>query len=156
MEIGAKGLDLIKSFEGCAKKRADGHLEAYPDPGHASGDPWTIGWGATGTDIHRGTVWTQEMCDQRLASDVARFARKVESLLDGAPTTQGQFDALVSFAYNLGGGNLASSTLLRLHKAGKFAQAHDEFVRWNKAGGKVMSGLTRRRNAEAALYGAGT
>ena len=153
MRASSKGLDLIKSFEGCAKKRSDGHLEAYPDPAHASGDPWTIGWGSTGTDIHRGTVWTQEMCDARLASDVARFAKKVEALLDGAPTTQSQFDALVSFAYNLGTGNLASSTLLRLHKAGKFAAAHDEFAKCCNAGGKRMAGLVRRRAAEAALYG---
>lgn len=154
MNVSNKGLDLIKSFEGCAKKRNDGFIEAYPDPAHASGDPWTIGWGSTGQDIHKGTVWTQEMCDARLASDAGRFAARVTVLLDGAATTQSQFDALVSFAYNLGSGALAGSTLLRLHKAGKFAAAHDEFVKWNRGGGKVMFGLTRRRKAEAALYGA--
>ena len=154
MTVSPDGLALIKSFEGCAKKRSDGAIEAYPDPAHASGDPWTIGWGSTGPDIHRGTIWTQEMCDKRLASDVARFAVKVERLIDGAPTTQRQFDALVSFAYNLGTGNLGASTLLRLHKAGKFAMAHDEFDKWANAGGRRMAGLVRRRAAEAALYGA--
>ena len=152
MNVSAKGLELIKSFEGCAKKRSDGMIEAYPDPG-SGGAPWTIGWGSTGPDIKRGTVWTQAQCDARLASDAARFAARVTQLLGDSPTKQNQFDALVSFTYNLGAGNLAKSTLLRLHKAGKFAAAGKEFARWSNAGGRRMAGLVRRRAAEAALYG---
>ena len=142
---------LIQQFEGCAKKRSDGSIEAYPDPG-SGGDPWTIGWGSTGPDIKKGTVWTQKQCDDRFSEHLGEFARKVEGLLGGAPTTQKQFDAMVSFAYNVGPGNLASSTLLKKHKAKDYAGAAAEFAKWNKAAGKVLPGLTRRRAAESALY----
>nr|WP_315588885.1 lysozyme [Sphingomonas psychrotolerans] len=142
---------MIQQFEGCAKKQPNGSFVAYPDPG-TGGDPWTIGWGTTGADVKPGVVWTQQQCDDRLTSDVERFAAKVSAVLGSAPTTQHQFDALVSFAYNVGVGNLSSSTLLKLHKAGDFAGAQQQFARWNKAAGKVLPGLTRRRAAEAALY----
>ena len=142
---------LIQSFEGCAKKRSDGNYDAYPDPG-TGGDPWTIGWGSTGADIKRGTVWTQKQCDDRFNSHLAEFAAGVDKALGGAATKQNQFDAMVSFAYNVGLGNLQSSTLLKKHKAGDYAGAANEFGRWNKAAGKVLPGLTRRRAAESALY----
>ena len=142
---------LIQQFEGCAKKQPDGSFAAYPDPG-TGGDPWTIGWGSTGADIKRGTVWTLQQCDDRFAEHLDAFAAKVAKLLGDAPTTQHQFDALVSFAYNVGTGNLGSSTLLRKHKAGDHAGAAAEFAKWNKAAHKVLPGLTRRRAAEAALY----
>jgi GH24 family phage-related lysozyme (muramidase) len=143
---------LIQEFEGCAKKQADGSFTAYPDPG-TGGDPWTIGWGSTGPDIRKGVVWTQQQCDDRFAQHLDQFAQKVSGLLGGTPTTQSQFDAMVSFAYNVGVGNLAASTLLKKHKAGDYKGAAAEFARWNKAAGKVLPGLTRRRTAEAALYG---
>lgn len=143
---------LVQQFEGCAKKRSDGSFEAYPDPG-SGGDPWTIGWGSTGADIKRGVVWTQKQCDDRFADHLGEFARNVESALGGSRTTQSQFDAMVSFAYNVGVRNLQNSTLLKKHKAGDYAGAKAEFAKWNKAAGKVMAGLTRRRTAEAALYG---
>jgi GH24 family phage-related lysozyme (muramidase) len=139
-----KCLALIKQFEGCK-------LTAYPDPG-SGGDPWTIGWGSTGPDIRKGLVWTQAQCDERLEADVQRFALQVDKLIGPASTTQSEFDALVSFAYNLGLGNLSSSTLLKLHKAGKHPEAAGQFVRWNRASGQVMRGLTLRREAEAELY----
>ncbi|HOB14765.1 MAG TPA: lysozyme, partial [Novosphingobium sp.] len=142
-------LALIKAFEGCARKRSDGSFEAYPDPG-TGGDPWTIGWGATGKGIARGTVWTQAQCDARLEADLVRFAREVARALDDAPTSQAQFDALVSFHYNTGA--IARATLTKLHKAGKFAAAEAEFGKWVHAGGKRLNGLVRRRSAEAALY----
>jgi len=142
---------LIQQFEGCAKKRPDGTFEAYPDPG-TGGDPWTIGWGSTGPNIKKGTVWTQQQCDDRFNEHLAEFARGVEKALGGAKTTQAQFDAMVSFAYNVGLGNLNSSTLLKKHKAGDYKGAAAEFARWNKAAGKVLPGLTRRRAAESALY----
>lgn len=144
MITSSKGIALIASFEGC-------RLKAYPDPG-TGGDPWTIGFGATGPGIKAGVVWTQEQADARLKSDLARFEKAVTTAISGKPTTQGQFDALVSFAFNCGVTNLLNSTLLRKHCAGDFAGAAKEFARWNKAAGKVMAGLTRRRAAEAALY----
>ena len=91
--------------------------------------------------------------DERLASDVGRFAGKVDALLNGAPTTAGQKAALVSLAYNIGVENLRTSTLLRLHKEGDYAGAQGQFERWNKAAGRVLPGLVRRRAAEAAVYG---
>ena len=151
MKIGPDGIALIKSFEGCAKERADSTFEAYPDPG-SGGDPWTIGWGSTGPDIKRGTVWTQAQCDERFAEHVAHFADGVARALGAAATTQHQFDAMVSLHYNTGA--LLASTLFRMHKAGDFTGAKAQFSRWNKASGKIMAGLVRRRAAEAALYGA--
>lgn len=137
-------LRTIKDSEGC-------RLKAYPDPA-SGGDPWTIGWGATGKGIARGVTWTQEQCDARLASDVATFSEEVEDLLGASSTSQAQFDALVSFAYNVGLGNLGSSTLLRKHKAGDFEGAADQFGRWVYAKKKVMPGLVTRRAREATLY----
>jgi GH24 family phage-related lysozyme (muramidase) len=134
----------VQQFEGCK-------LTAYPDPGSGD-DPWTIGWGSTGPGITKGTVWTQEQADKRFAEHLAEFGRGVAKLVGDAPTTQAEFDALTSFAYNLGLENLRTSTLLKLHKVGDHAGAADQFARWNKAAGRVMAGLTRRRAAEAALY----
>ncbi|AOL24368.1 Phage-related lysozyme (muramidase), GH24 family [Erythrobacter litoralis] len=153
--IGAEGIAIIKRFEGCARLRSDGLVEAYPDP--ASGDePWTIGWGATGERIEPdsliepGTVWTQAQCDARLETDLERYAAEVTRAIGAAPTTQAQFDALLSFHYNTGA--IRRATLTRLHCAGDHAGAAREFARWNKAAGRVMKGLVRRRAAEAALY----
>lgn len=148
-QIGPAGIALIKRFEGCAKKRADGQFEAYPDPG-TGGDPWTIGWGATGKGIGRGTVWTQAQCDARLEADLVRYSADVARALGDAPTSQHQFDALVSFHYNTGA--IARATLTRLHKGGDFAGAAAEFGKWVHAGGRRLAGLVRRREAEAALY----
>lgn len=147
--IGERGIALIKKFEGCAQLRRDGLVEAYPDPGTGA-EPFTIGWGATGPGIEAGTIWTQEHCDERFASDLSRYARDVASALGNAPTSQAQFDALVSFHYNTGA--IRRATLTRLHKSGDFAGAAREFARWNKAGGRVLKGLVRRRAEEARLY----
>ncbi|WP_309622352.1 lysozyme [Novosphingobium sp.] len=147
--VGPSGLALIQRFEGCAKKRKDGRFEAYPDPG-TGGDPWTIGWGATGPGITPGAVWTEAECDARLERDLARFARDVSRAIGDAPTSAAQFDALVSFHYNTGA--IAKATLTKLHKAGRFDEAAQEFGKWVNAGGKPLTGLIRRRAAEAALY----
>ena len=147
--VSAAGIALIKRFEGCARLRPDGRVEAYADPG-TGGAPWTIGWGATGPGIGPGTVWTQEQADARLASDLARYAAEVAAAIGDAPTTQPQFDALFSFHYNTGA--IHRATLTRKHIAGDFAGAAAEFARWNRAGGRVLKGLVRRRAAEAALY----
>lgn len=148
--IGAAGIALIKQFEGCARLRTDGLIEAYPDPG-TGGDPWTIGWGATGSGIGPGTIWTRAQCDARLERDLVRYAADVARALGDAPTSQNQFDALVSFHYNTGA--IARATLTRRHKQGDHQAALGEFSRWNRAGGRVMKGLSRRRAAEAKLYG---
>jgi GH24 family phage-related lysozyme (muramidase) len=147
--IGPDGVALIKRFEGCARLRPDGMIEAYPDPG-TGGAPWTIGWGATGAGIGAGTVWTQGACDARLTADLVRYADDVSETLGDAPTTQPQFDALVSFHYNTGA--IRRATLTRKHCAGDFAGAAREFARWNRAGGRVLKGLSIRRAAEAELY----
>lgn len=148
--VGSAGAALIKRFESCARMRPDGLVEAYPDPA-TGGAPWTIGWGSTGPGIGPGTVWTQAQCDARFERDLGRYAAEVAEAIGDAPTTQSQFDALVSFHYNTGA--IARATLTRKHVAGDHAGAALEFARWNRAGGRVLGGLTRRRAAEARLYG---
>lgn len=156
--IGSAGIALIKRFEGCARLRTDGLVEAYPDPGTGA-EPWTIGWGATGRDdVHGGrigpaTVWSQAQCDARLERDLLRYAADVARALGDARTSQRQFDALVSFHYNTGA--IGRATLTRRHREGDYTGAQAEFARWNKAGGRVLKGLVRRRAAEAQLYGSG-
>lgn len=147
--VGAEGLALIKRFEGCARRIGRGLVEAYPDPG-TGGAPWTIGWGATGPGIGPGTVWTEVQADARLEADLVRYAAEVSAAIGAAPTTRAQFDALVSFHYNTGA--IRRATLTRKHIAGDFVGAAAEFARWNRAGGRVLKGLVRRRAAEAALY----
>jgi len=135
------GIALIKSFEQC-------RLTAYlPTPK----DKPTIGWGTTGADIKMGMTWTQAECDERFAADLRAFAEGVSAALTGE-TTQPQFDAMTSLAYNIGARAFKNSTLLRLHNAGDFAAAAAQFARWNKQAGQVLAGLTRRRAAEAAIY----
>jgi len=133
---------LIQSFEQC-------RLTAYlPTPQ----DVPTIGWGSTGPDIHLGLTWTQAQCDARFAADLNTFAQGVSKAVTSI-TSQRQFDAMVSLAYNIGLGNFDSSTLLRLHNAADYAGAEAQFAVWNKQKGKVLPGLVRRRAAEAAMYG---
>ncbi len=137
-------VELIKKFEGL-------ELTAYPDPG-TGGDPWTIGWGATGPGIKKGVTWTREQADRRLEQDVKNFADGVAAVVKVA-TNQNQMGALISFAYNVGLSALAGSTLLRKLNAGDYEGAKGQFARWNRAGGRVLAGLTRRRSAEAAKFG---
>lgn len=154
-KIGPKAIALIQEYEGYAKALPDGRVQAYPDPG-TGGAPWTIGYGSTtdenGRPVKHGDIWTKERAQARFLAHVNEFAEAVSKLLGNAPTDAAQFGAMVSLAYNIGMGNFGSSTLLRKHKAGDYKGAAAEFTRWNKAAGRVMPGLTRRRNAEAALY----
>lgn len=136
--------DLIAAYEGRWR-------EAYPDPA-TGGEPWTIGVGHTGSEVHEGLIWDDVRIDAAFDTDLARFDAGVAALIGVAPTAQHEFDALVSFAFNLGLGNLAKSTLLSKHRTGDKAGAGMEFARWNKAAGHPMRGLTKRRAAEAALY----
>lgn len=142
MKIAKPGLDLIKDFEKC-------RLEAYLPTSH---DVPTIGWGSTGTDIHLGMVWTQEQADARFVQDLGRFEYAVEATIGTAPTTQNQFDALVSLTYNIGGPGFHGSTVARKHISGDHIGAAHAFSMWNKQAGVVLDGLTRRRAQEAALY----
>lgn len=154
--VSRNGIALIHGFESC-------RLEAYPDPGSADGKPWTIGWGSTGRDIGPGVKWTQAQADARFASDLAKFEDGVNMLLGATPTTQNQFDAIVSIAYNIGldidadtiAEGLGDSTLLRKHKAGDFEGAAKAFASWRFNDGREMRGLIRRRAAEAKLYRGG-
>lgn len=144
MQTSEKGIALIKEFEGCK-------LTAYQD----SVGVWTIGYGWTqpvdGKLIHAGMTIKQETAERLLKTGLVSYENDVSRLVK-VGLTQGQFDALVSFTYNLGARSLSTSTLLRKLNAGDYAGAADEFLRWNKAGGKVLNGLTRRREAERALF----
>ena len=142
-QVNQVGIDLIRRFEGC-------RLEAYPDPG-TGGDPWTIGYGATGPGIEPGVIWTQEEAEARLIEDVQRFADAVERALT-VDVSDNEFAAMVSLAFNIGAGAFRKSTLLRLVNDGHFEAAAQQFDRWNRAGGRVMAGLTRRRQAERDLF----
>ncbi len=152
MKISSNGVQVLHYFESC-------RLVAYPDPGSSDGTPWTIGWGHTGPEVCKGLVWTQDYADKVFVEDLIPRERDVNSLLQ-VKVTQGQFDALVSFAYNVGADidadslaeGLGDSTLLRKVNAGDFVGAADEFLKWNKNDGKVMLGLKRRRAAERALF----
>lgn len=139
-EVNEAGVRLVQEFEGC-------RLDAYRCP---AGVP-TIGYGATGPDIRMGMVWTQEQADARLVEDLARFADGVERLVE-VDLSDNQFAAIVSFAFNVGLGAFRDSTLLRKLNAGDYLGAADQLPRWNKGGGRVLPGLTRRRAAERDLF----
>ncbi|MDY3586903.1 lysozyme [Enterobacter asburiae] len=144
MQTSEKGIALIKQFEGCK-------LTAYQD----SVGVWTIGYGWTqpvdGKPIRAGMTIKQETAERLLKTGLVSYESDVSRLVK-VGLTQGQFDALVSFTYNLGARSLSTSTLLRKLNAGDYTGAAEEFLRWNKAGGKVLTGLTRRREAERALF----
>lgn len=147
MYISKKGLDLIKEFEGLS-------LKAYLCPAGV----WTIGYGHT-KGVYPRMVITQELAEKFLIDDVWNFEREVESLVH-VLVTQGQFDALVSFAYNVGtdidsdtvAEGLGDSTLLRKLNNGDIRGSSEEFVKWNKSNKRVVPGLTRRRIAERELF----
>lgn len=142
MKTSQAGIDLIKRFEGL-------ELTAYPDPG-TGGEPWTIGYGHTG-NVKPGDTVTEAEAEEILRQDLEKFEDCVNAYIS-VPLTQAQFDALVSFAFNVGCGALKSSTLLRLLNNGDYEAAEAQFGRWNKAAGRVLAGLTRRREAERDLF----
>lgn len=159
--VSAKGVELIHRYESL-------RLDAYPDPGSRNGLPVTIGWGSTsdlnGKPIQLGARWTKEQADAKFAQDLARFEAGVSQLIGDAPTSQAQFDALVSFAYNVGldidddtkAEGLGDSTLLKHHVAGDYAGAAAEFGKWVFNDGKRLRGLERRRADEADMYRSGS
>ena len=139
MKLGDKGTEILKYFEGCK-------LTAYQD----SVGVWTIGYGHT-KGVHDGMTITQEQAEQMLLTELEEYEGYIESMVT-VPLTQNQFDALVVWVYNLGPTNFKNSTLLKELNAGNYNAASTEIKRWNKAGGKVLAGLVKRREAEAQLF----
>lgn len=142
--ISNKGVHFISEFEGFRS-------QAYWD---GWGNVWTIGFGHTGSDVHQGQRVTRAEALKILRKDCATAAQAVKDLVD-VELTQKQFDALVSFCFNLGGGALAESTLLKLLNRGDYRGAQHQFKRWDHAGGEELPGLLRRREAEAHLFAGG-
>lgn len=141
MRIGKAGIELIKSFEGL-------RLEAYLCPA----DVWTIGYGHTGVDVKRGLRIDEATAEALLRADIERFERCVERAIT-RPMNQNQFDAFVCLAFNIGCGAFEKSTAAKRFNADMPPKLVAEAMKWwNKAGGKVSSGLVRRREAEAALF----
>ena len=140
MNISQNGINLIKQFEGC-------RLEAYKCPAGV----WTIGYGHTGSDVVSGKKITQEQAENLLKQDLIVHCNNVSKLVK-VKLNQNQFDALVSFEYNVGYGNFSSSTLLKLLNKGDYTGAAGQFERWVYAGGKVLEGLKNRRKAEKELF----
>ena len=139
MKLGEKGTEILKYFEGCK-------LTAYQD----SVGVWTIGYGHT-KGVHDGMTITQEQAEQMLLTELEEYEGYIENMVT-VPLTQNQFDALVVWVYNLGPTNFKNSTLLKELNAGNYNAASTEIKRWNKAGGKVLAGLVKRREAEAQLF----
>lgn len=145
MKINQAALDLVKEFEGLK-------LTAYQDPVGI----WTIGYGTTaaagaGVTPIRGMTITAAQAEKFLLRGLEKFAAQIEAGIK-VPVTENQFGALVSLAYNIGPGAFLKSTLLKKLNARDYAGASGQFLVWNKAKGKVLKGLTRRREAERALF----
>ena len=139
MKISLEGLSLIKKFEGCK-------LEAYK----CSAGVWTIGYGHT-AGVKEGDVCTLEEAEKLLRGDIFKFEDYVQESVK-VDLDQSQFDALVAWTFNLGPGNLRSSTMLKKLNNGEYESVPFEMRRWNKAGGKTLDGLIRRRQAESLLF----
>ena len=139
MIISPEGITTLKQFEGC-------RLKAYQDIVGV----WTIGDGFT-DGVYAGMTITQEQAEHMLLERLVPYEHAVEEACTVTPT-QAQFDACVCLAWNIGISALQKSSVLRLHNKGQFKEAANAFGLWNKAGGKVVAGLVRRRSAEAAMY----
>lgn len=141
MKTSAAGIALIKQFEGC-------RLAAYQDIVGV----WTIGYGST-KGVYEGMRITRQEAEDMLAQRLAdEFEPGVMEAIDDAPTTQNQFDAMVSLAWNIGVGAFGRSSVAKYHVAGNYEAAANLFLAWDKAGGKANPALLRRRQTEAALY----
>lgn len=147
MKINRAGLDLIKQWEGLK-------LQAYPDPG-TGGEPWTIGYGTTSAagvgKITKGMTITEELATEWLLQSLAKYETAVSKALTNFPN-ENQFSAMVSLCYNIGPGAFPSSSIAKRFNAGDVQGAADAFRLWNKANGKVLPGLVRRREDERALF----
>ncbi len=143
MRTSDRGLALIREFEGFVD-------HAYLDPVGI----WTIGYGFTAR-VRPGDKMTRAEADKRLREELGAYEAGI-ILATGGNTTQQEFDALASFAWNVGINGMQNSTAVRLHNKGDKQGAAEAFKLWNKAGGKVLNGLVRRRKAEAEYYLTGT
>lgn len=141
MNLSPDGANLIKGYEAL-------RLEAYLCPAKV----WTIGWGSTGRHVKPGLRITRAQAEALFRDDVARFETAVARHTAGVALTQSHYDALVSFAFNVGVKAFANSTLLKRVRQRDAAGAAAEFARWNKASGKVSRGLVRRRKDEANMF----
>lgn len=141
MKINEAGLAIIREFEGL-------RLTAYRCPAGVA----TIGYGHTGHDVRMTMTITPDRAEEMLENDLRRFEVGMTAMLGSVPTTSNEFSALVCLAFNIGLGKIATSTVLRRHKAGNRTGAANAFGMWNRAGGRILPGLVRRREAEAALY----
>ena len=164
---------LLHPFEGYHQRLPDGSCKSYPDPASPlgrgrisraqasqmseeeltiAGHPWTIGWGTTGPDIGPNTVWTRQQADSRFEQSVSKFVSGMVGLspdiVNALPRRQA---AILSFCYNCGLGNYRISTLRRRVNEENWYEASQEILKWNKAQGMVLPGLTRRRQAESAF-----
>ena len=139
MEISKEGLALIKKFEGF-------EAHAYKCPAGV----WTIGYGHT-KDVQRGDEWSQSHAEYMLEVELEEFCEYINDMVK-VDLEQYQFDALVAWVYNLGPTNLRESTLLKVLNQGDLEDVPHQIKRWNKAGGRTLQGLVRRREAEALLF----
>ena len=139
MKISQNGLELIKFYEGL-------ELQAY----QCAAKVWTIGYGHT-KGVKPGDTWSEDHANHMLEVELEEYENYVNTGVS-APINQDQFDAMVSWVYNLGNGNFSSSTMLKVLNAGDYDGVPEQIKRWNKAGGKVLQGLVRRREAEALLF----
>lgn len=150
LRLSPAGAALIQAFEGCMKAAGKGRFKAYRCPANVP----TIGWGHTnahGAKFDMGDVWTTAQCDAAFLEDMEGFEAAVKRLVR-VPLEQHEFDALMAFTYNCGAGALAKSTILKKLNSGDREGAARAFAAWNKAGGKIMPGLVRRRASEALLF----
>tara|TARA_B110000046_G_scaffold37925_1_gene41455 strand:+ start:2527 stop:2970 length:444 start_codon:yes stop_codon:yes gene_type:complete len=139
MKISEEGISLIKKFEGCK-------LEAYLD----AVDVPTIAYGRT-KDVKIGDICTQQQAEDWLEEELVEYEGYVNEAVK-VELTQPQFDSLVSWTYNLGPSNLNRSSMLRVLNASDYDNVPEQIMRWNKAGGRVLAGLVRRREAEAEMF----
>ena len=139
MNIGNKGLEMIKHFEGL-------ELNAY----QCAAGVWTIGYGHT-KGVQKGMVISEDTANEMLVEELKEYENYITTLVT-VELNQNQFDPMVSWVYNLGSSNPQASTLLKVLNAGDYEGVPAQIMRWNKAGGKVLEGLTRRRQAEADLF----
>jgi lysozyme len=154
LKLTPEGIKLIQHFEGCLQPH-QGKYKAYKCPAGVT----TIGWGTTNEGKNKfdmSTHWTKEQCDKAFVDDMEAFEKDVRRLVTvDLSTHPHRFSALVSFCYNCGAGNLQKSTLLKYVNQQKWDAAAAEFPKWNKANGKVMAGLTRRRASERVMFEGG-
>ena len=180
-KILAAGVPIIKEWERFYRRdRKTGMIKSYADPAsplgkaiqragkwqaylddlwsppmsmsQMSGVPWTIGWGTTGPDVGPNTVWSESKCNQRFEEHLTKFLNSLLRIVGSYGLNANQLGACLSLMYNIGEGNFETSTLVRKIRARDFAGAAEQFPRWNKARGKVMSGLVKRRAQERALF----